>query len=61
MGEVSFNAIGDNMFIVEFEHVWVKSRVLEGRSWLYDGNPVSLKEFDGLTPLSGLNFDMASF
>jgi len=59
-GEVSFNAIG-NMFIVDFEHVWVKSRILEGRSWLYDGNLVSLKEFDSLTPPSSLNFDMASF
>lgn len=60
-GEVSFNPIGDNMFVVEFEHMWVKSRIMEGRPWLYDGNLVSLKEFDGLTPPSNLSFDMASF
>jgi hypothetical protein len=30
-GEVVFQAIGDNMFIVEFDNEWDKTRILEGR------------------------------
>jgi hypothetical protein len=29
--------------------------------WLFDGNLVSLAEFDGLTPPAKINFDRASF
>lgn len=60
-GEVSFNVIGENIFIAKFDHMWDKARIMEGRPWLFDGNLVSLAEFDGLTPPSAMNFDMASF
>lgn len=30
MGSVSFRALGENLFLIEFEHEWDKSRVLEG-------------------------------
>jgi len=60
-GSASFKVIGENMFIVEFENEWDKSRIMEGRPWLFDGNLVSLAEFDGLTPPAKINFDKASF
>jgi hypothetical protein len=58
---MSFNVIGENMFVVEFENEWDKSMIMEGWPWLFDGNPVALTEFDGLTPSAKLNFDHAAF
>jgi hypothetical protein len=58
---VTFKVIGENMFIVEFELEWDKMRIMDGRSWLFDGNLVSLEDFDGLTPPADMNFDQASF
>jgi hypothetical protein len=60
-GSISFRVIGENLFIVEFEHAWEKDRVMGGRPWLFDGNLVSLAEFDGTTPPSKMNFDKESF
>jgi hypothetical protein len=50
MGTVSFQVLGGNLFIAEFEYEWNKARIMEGRPWLFDGILVSLAEFDGLTP-----------
>jgi hypothetical protein len=61
MGSVVFNVIGENLFIAEFEYEWDKTRIMEGRPWLFDGNLVSLKEFDGFTPPTKMCFDQASF
>jgi hypothetical protein len=60
-GSLSFNVIGRNMFVVEFEHEWDKTRIMEGRPWLFDGHLVSLAEFDGLTPPAKINFNHDSF
>jgi hypothetical protein len=38
MGSVVFNVIGENLFIAEFEYKWDKTRIIEGRPWLFDGN-----------------------
>jgi hypothetical protein len=54
-GEITFSVIGENMFIVEFEYEWDKSRIMKGRPWLFDGYLVAL------TPLAKLNFDHAAF
>lgn len=34
---------------------------MEGRPWLFDGNLVSLADFDGSTPLSQMEFERESF
>jgi hypothetical protein len=47
--------------IIEFEYVWDKFRVMEGRPWLFDGNLFSLLEFDGFTPPSQFDFEKAAF
>jgi len=56
MHAVTFQVIGENMFIAEFE--WDKSRIMEGRPWLFDGNLVSLAEFDGITPPAEMHLNM---
>jgi hypothetical protein len=49
------------MFVAEFEEVGDKIRVLEGRSWIFYGNLISLAEFDGLTPPEAMDFEHAPF
>jgi hypothetical protein len=61
VGSVSFQVIGGNKFIAEFEEEGDKRRILEGRPWLFDGNLVALEEFDGLTPPVSMQFEHASF
>jgi hypothetical protein len=61
LGTVSFRSLGENMFIADFEQEVDKVRILEGRPWLFDGNLVSLADFDGTTPPSQMEFERASF
>jgi len=61
LGELMFNVIGENLFVAEFEHGEDKSRILEGRPWIFDGYLVSLADFDGLTPPKELKFERGSF
>lgn len=51
-GSVIFRVLGENLFLIDFEHDWDKARVIEGCSWTFDGHLVSLANFDGLTPPS---------
>lgn len=47
--------------LVDFEHVWDKSRVQEGRPWVFEGSLFSVEEFDSLTNPSKIAFKKASF
>jgi hypothetical protein len=58
---VSFKTVGENTFLIEFANEWDKARIMEGRPWTFDGDLVSLVEFDGLTPLAELEFEKAAF
>jgi hypothetical protein len=49
-GSISFKVLGENLFIIEFEYVWDKTRVLEGRPWVFEGSLFSIEDFVGLTP-----------
>ena len=60
-GCVSFKEVGTNLFLIDFENQWDKDRILEGRPWTFDGDLVSLVDFDGVTPPSQLDFDKADF
>jgi hypothetical protein len=33
-----FKVLGKNTFLIEFKYEWDKSRVLEGRPWIFKGN-----------------------
>jgi hypothetical protein len=59
--EVFFRVVGENMFVAEFENEWDKSRIMEGRPRLFDGNLVSLAKFDGLTSPGDMDFEKAAF
>lgn len=60
-GWVSFKSVGANTFLIEFENEWDKIRIMEGRPWTFDGDLVSLADFDGLTPPSEIVFEKAAF
>lgn len=47
MGWIKFNEVGENIYVLEFENVIDKEKVLQGRPWSLDGNLVSLHSFDG--------------
>jgi hypothetical protein len=61
LGSVSFKVLGDNLFLIEFEHAWEKTNMLEGRPWLFDGNLVDVMDFDGFTPPSHMVFEKTAF
>ncbi len=46
-GMTSFKVLGENIFLVEFEHLWDKSRVLEGRPWVFKGSLFVVEDFSG--------------
>jgi hypothetical protein len=46
-GTTTFKILGENLFLVEFKHVWDKARVLEGRPWVFKGNLFSVEDFNG--------------
>ena len=60
-GWVSFKTLGPNLFLIEFEHEWDKTRILEGRPWKFDSDLFSMADFDGRTPPSELEFEKVAF
>jgi hypothetical protein len=57
----SLKVVGKNMFLIDFEHFWDKSRVLEGRPWVFDGNLFSMEDFNGLTSPTEIEFEKVAF
>ena len=49
-GTISLKVVGANFFLVEFEHVCDKLRVMDGRPWAFKGSLFFVKDFDGITP-----------
>jgi hypothetical protein len=58
---ISFKVMGENLFLMEFEHYWEKSLVLEGRPWVFDGNLIAIEDYDGITPIEGIDFENVAF
>jgi hypothetical protein len=56
-GRVTFKVVGDNVFLMEFEHEWEKARALEWRPLVFDGNLFSVAEFDGVIQLASIEFE----
>lgn len=54
-GSPSFKVLGDNMFLVDFVSESDKTRVLEGRPWVFEGNLFAVEDYDGLTPQHSRN------
>jgi hypothetical protein len=53
--------VGVNLFLVEFEHVRDKLRVINGRPWVFKGSLFSVKDFVGITPPSKIVLDKVAF
>lgn len=58
---VIFRVLGENLFLIGFEHDWDKARVMEGHLWTFNGHLVSLANFDGFTPPTQMDFDKVAF
>lgn len=60
-GSLSFKVLGENIFLMDFEHHWDKARVQEGRPWVFAGQLFSGEDFDGLVPPTQMPFDSVAF
>jgi hypothetical protein len=60
-GMLSFKVVSKNLFLIEFEDIWDKEGVLEGRPWIFEGQLFSVADFDGLTPPQQMVFNEESF
>lgn len=58
-GWVVFKELNDNLWLFEFTEVDDKRRVMEGRPWSFDRQALILNDFDGNTPLSLMQFNLA--
>jgi hypothetical protein len=41
--------VGENLFLIEFDNIRDKTRVLEGIPWVFEGNLFLVEDFDGLS------------
>ena len=53
--------LGDNLILVDFENKRDKERVLEGRPWVFEGSLLAVEDYDGLRPLTQIQFDRVTF
>lgn len=61
VGNLTFKVLGDNLFLIEFQHGTDKKRVLEGRPWVLEGNLFLVEDYDWRISPTQLKFDKASF
>ena len=45
-----FHVVGPNTFVVEFDSVIDRQRIMEGRPWLFDDHLFVLRDYDGCVP-----------
>lgn len=55
-GWLQFNEVGHNRYLVEFQKVMDKERVLNIRPWSFDKNLVCIQEFSTTIPPAELVF-----
>jgi hypothetical protein len=58
---VTFKTLGTNLYLIDFKDECDKIRIMEGRPWFFDGNLVSLADFDGVKPVAELEFEKVPF
>jgi hypothetical protein len=58
---VIFKELDDNVWLFEFEDVDDMRSVLGGRPWSFDRQMLVVKEFDGMTPASQIDFNYSPF
>jgi hypothetical protein len=60
-GNLDFKVLGDNLFLVEFDKIRDKERVLEGRPWVFEGSLFLTEDFVGISQPTDYPFDKATF
>lgn len=60
-GTLSFQVLGENLFLIEFTDMEDKKWILEGRPWIFEGSLFIIEDFDGISSPSSFNFDRAGF
>ncbi|XP_038715009.1 uncharacterized protein LOC120008699 [Tripterygium wilfordii] len=60
-GNPSFMDLGQNIFIITFNNIRDKQRILAGRPWSFDRNLFVLKEIDTTIPIGETAFDTEEF
>ncbi|XP_042990668.1 uncharacterized protein LOC122317666 [Carya illinoinensis] len=60
-GWLTFKDLETNVYLIEFQLVSDKEKVLLGRPWSFDRHLVCMKEFEGLLSLSEVRFDSEPF
>jgi hypothetical protein len=58
--EVSFKAIEDNLFVLQFSCLGDWNKVMEEGPWIFRENVVLLEEYDGITKPSKVVFNSLS-
>ncbi|XP_041000608.1 uncharacterized protein LOC121246495 [Juglans microcarpa x Juglans regia] len=58
---VKFKEMGDHMFLIEFQSLPDKERVLAGRPWSFDRKLLSLQEVDEDVPIGAIQFKFEPF
>lgn len=61
LGNMAFEILGENLFLIDFANVDDKKRVLEGRPWVFYGSLFLVEDFDGTIPPSKYTFKKAAF
>ncbi|XP_042988841.1 uncharacterized protein At4g02000-like [Carya illinoinensis] len=60
-GRLKFKEVGRNKFLIEFQSTSERSRVLRGRPWSFDKNPVCLQECEASIALRDMTFSHEPF
>ena len=58
---ITFKVLGDNLFLIEFNDIRDKIKVLEGRPWVFESSLFLVEDFTGRTSPLALTFERASF
>lgn len=59
-GRIQFKEVGDNLFIIEFQHEQDNQKVKKGRPWTFDHNLLCLNNFDGFSTPKDISFSKES-
>lgn len=60
-GWVKFKEMEDHMFLIEFQKLPDKERVLAGRPWFFDRILLSLQEVDEAIPIDAMQVNFEPF
>ncbi|XP_042950139.1 uncharacterized protein LOC122282255 [Carya illinoinensis] len=60
-GWVRFKDLNDQCFLIEFQKVQDKEKVLSGRPWCFDRNLLTLQEVDAKTSINATQFRFEPF